>query len=129
MKKQHIINATLATIAVVTIAATAWGTAALLRSVDSSQGAMAETTHQKKIPENNLIRTDEFKETIDDEVNKRAETIATEAARLLDSDPVAAEQKYREAKDAYSQAGNVAKASEMDANATTAILLAEQSHK
>lgn len=129
MKKQPPIIIALVLIVAVTIIAIAWGTIALLRTIDSKKTTNTNTPTQEFKEEENPVRTDEFKEDIDEALSKEADAIANEAASLMELDPHAAQQKYLEAKETYAKAGNIAKATEMDANAMTAALLIEQKNQ
>lgn len=128
MKKQHVIIIILTTIAIAATTATAWGTVAILRSINSQKNTSSESDSKQPTESvEKTVRTDELEETpIDKEADKKAQILDKEAADLMSSDPQSAHQKYLEAKEAYSLAGNVSKASEMDANAMTATLLTKE---
>lgn len=132
MKKKHIPVITLASVTVIAVVAIALGTVLLLRKIDGNkQSAPVKTVNKergidsKEPPIDNTFGTPK----IDTDLNKDAEKIEQEAVSLLNSSPEAAQKKYLEAAKAYKKAGNISKASEMQADAMTAELLVKEQSK
>lgn len=129
MKKQRTIISILAVIAIAIVIAVSWRTITLLNSIDTGGDSVPTDKPQLQSEDKNTpVDKDTFGDPkIDQELNRKAEEIDNEAAALMESDPARAKSKYLEAAEAYRQAGNVSKASEMSADATTAeLLVAEQ---
>lgn len=127
MKRQHTIII-LAFATIILIVLTAWGTIALLRSVDNEKeptDTPNSQTEQKKETEGK--KEDAYGDPqIDKGLDEKAKDIEDEAATLMDSDPAEAKKLYLKAADAYKKSGNISKVSEMQANAMTAELLVEE---
>lgn len=125
MKRQHITIIVLSAIIVIAVSAVAWGTIAILSSIDSNKQentpAASEDPKKEEEPENTFGDP-----VIDEDKDKLAEAIEAEAVNLIETNPEQARVKYLEAAEAYKEAGNVSKSSEMTADATTAELLAQQ---
>lgn len=119
-------NLTIATIAIFSVAITAvvaWGTIALLSSIgDSKKDTPSSSTPEPQPKEEEQPEeSPSFGEpSINERLSKKAEAIEKEAASLMESDPAEAQKRYLAAAEAYREAGNVSKVSEMQANATTA---------
>lgn len=61
-----------------------------------------------------------IKDGVDIELNDKANKLEDEAEKLMESDPLVASDKYKEAAQAYEEAGNKSKAADMNDNASTA---------
>lgn len=123
MMKNNKIFILVAILAATVVAAA--GTFALLNFInEKKEGDQPEINVNEPLEETSA--KDELAPVIDEQKNSVAQAIDREATDLMESDPVSAKEKFSEAESAYREAGNELKASEMNANAMTAQLLAEQ---
>jgi len=120
MRKNQLLIALMAILITVAVAVVTITILSRLDRSGTSSNIIPEENHTEEVSE------DPFREIIDEEKNNQAKLIEKEASSLMESDPSKAKEKYLEAREAYNDAGNSPKASEMDANAMTADILMKQ---
>ena len=123
LTKRTLLITALTLVATILVGVVVWKTLVFFGTVESTE---VKSSQQSKNTDDVTVKGPTFEQVIDEQKNNIAKRLDEEAASLMSSNPSEAKAKYQEAEDAYRDAGNISKASEMDANSMTVDALIQQ---